>query len=377
VKVALVCDWFHPRIGGIELHLQDLALRLRAAGHDAVVITPTPGEDVVNGIRIVRVNAPLAPHFGFLATPGGVRAVGDALARERVDVAHCHVSIVSPAALGGAAEAVRRRIPAVVSFHSMVPQTRLLAAATARVLGTKRWPVRFAAVTGVIARQVEPIAPTGSMSILSNGMDTDFWRRSNPPRQETGTLELISVLRLNPKKLPVALPLMMGRLARVNRQIERVRLRIVGGGPQRRLMEVTIAKLGMRDRIELLGVRTREEIRSLLAESDIFVLPTRRESFGLAALEARCVGLPVVAMRASGVSEFIKHDESGLLADSHEEMANHVATLATDPERRRRIAEHNRAVGPGYDWSTVLADHVSIYRGAIALRDSVPAENAT
>src|SRR5437016_1100971 len=108
MKVALVCDWYHPRIGGIELHLQDLARQLVGAGHDVVVITPTPGSDSVDGVPVRRINAPRAPLFGFMHTPGGIRALGNALSAERVDVAHCHVSIVSPAALGGALEANRR-----------------------------------------------------------------------------------------------------------------------------------------------------------------------------------------------------------------------------------------------------------------------------
>ncbi|MGH7616898.1 MAG: glycosyltransferase, partial [Gemmatimonadaceae bacterium] len=92
MKVALVCDWFHPRVGGIELHLQDLAARLRRAGHNVVVITPTPGPPVVSGVRVIRVDAPRAPHFGFLMTPAGVRAVARAIAGERPDVVHAHVS---------------------------------------------------------------------------------------------------------------------------------------------------------------------------------------------------------------------------------------------------------------------------------------------
>src|SRR6185436_9960260 len=50
LKVALVCDWYHPRVGGIERHLQDLAGELVTAGHDVVVITPTPGDERVHGI---------------------------------------------------------------------------------------------------------------------------------------------------------------------------------------------------------------------------------------------------------------------------------------------------------------------------------------
>jgi hypothetical protein len=60
--------------------LQDLAANLTAAGHDVVVITPTPGEPIVNGIRVRRIRAPLAPVFGFLMTPAGIRAIGEAIA---------------------------------------------------------------------------------------------------------------------------------------------------------------------------------------------------------------------------------------------------------------------------------------------------------
>src|SRR3954467_4901442 len=116
MKIALVCDWLYPRVGGIERPLQDLSTRLAAEGNDVVVITPTPGADVVRGIPVRRVDAPRAPKFGFLMTPAGVRSVGALLDDERPDVAHCHVSIVSPAALGGAAHAVRAHLPTVLTF---------------------------------------------------------------------------------------------------------------------------------------------------------------------------------------------------------------------------------------------------------------------
>jgi glycosyltransferase involved in cell wall biosynthesis len=176
LKIGLVCDWYHPRVGGIELHLQDLAARLVAAGHEVVVITPTPGERLVNGILVDRIDAPRAPRLEFLYTPRGVRAIGEALDRHRVDVLHCHVSIVSPAALGGAAQAIRRRMPTVLTFHSIVPQTRLLARAVRLAIGTGSWPARFTAVSDRVARDVRPIAGAREVSLLPNGIDVSAWR---------------------------------------------------------------------------------------------------------------------------------------------------------------------------------------------------------
>src|SRR5215211_4933900 len=258
MKVALVCDWYHPRVGGIELHLQDLAHRLIDAGHDVVAITPTPGANVVDGVRVRRVDAPLAPHFSFLYTRAGVRALGSVMTDERVDVAHCHVSIISPAAFGGAAEANGRGIPLLLTFHSVVPQTRLLARVSRIVLGAERWCAKFSAVSERVARDVRPFARGQSMAILRNGIDVDFWR-VRPKRRASPTIELISVMRLNAKKRPLALVDMVRRVNALLPPSERVRLRIVGDGPQRALLEQATTRARLSTQIELLGHRTREE----------------------------------------------------------------------------------------------------------------------
>ena len=369
MKIALICDWYHPRVGGIELHLQNLATHLVAAGNDVVVITPTPGAALVDGIRVRRIHAPLAPVFGFLTTPAGVRAIGDALTEERVDVAHCHVSIVSPAALGGAHQALLRNVPTALTFHSVVPQTHLLARAVDVAFGTSRWRARFSAVSQRVARDVQPLAGGNEMTVIPNGIDVGFWRVPAVPHGDE--VRLISVMRLNPKKRPLVLVDVMCRLRSQFAHGPHISLRIVGDGPQRPALAAALARAGLGDRIELLGRRTREEIRALLAESDMFVLPTVRESFGLAALEARCAGLPVIAMAASGVSELIGHRREGMLAHSDAELAEHVGTLVRNVELRRDIARHNRNSVPPFDWSHVIAQHIALYGEAIALRNNV------
>ena len=334
------------------------------------MITPTPGEPVVNGTRVRRIEAPRAPVFGFLMTPAGIRAIGAVLAEERVDVAHCHVSIISPAALGGSAQASRRGIPTVLTFHSVVPRTDLLARAANVAFGVSQWNAKFSAVTDRVARDVRAIAGASTIHILPNGIDVDFWRgRATTPRDDT--IRLISVLRLNAKKRPMTLVPMMERLARLVASELRIQLRIVGDGPQRAKLERAIARSRLDDRIELVGRRTRDEIRSMLTESDLFVLPTVRESFGLAALEARCAGVPVVAMRASGVAEWITHGREGLLASSDADFANQVASLVTNRAQRAAIAQHNLTTEPSCGWPQVVEAHLALYREAIALRASV------
>ena len=385
MKIALVCDWYRPRIGGIEQHLEGLAQRLSGAGHDVVVVTPTRGAARVDGVRVRRIATPLAPVYGFLMTPAGIRAIGEALAEERVDVAHSHVSIVSPAAIGGAAEAERRGIPSVVTFHSIVPKTPWLAHAMRTTLNTDRWRARFTAVSERVAREVRPAAGALGVEILPNGIDAEFWRgepsdrfadRPTPPAARPSPrsrLELVSVMRLNAKKRPLALVDIMLELER-HLGAAAARLRVVGDGPQRDALQRAVDRARLGDRIELLGRCSRETIRDLLVGADAFVLPTIRESFGLAALEARCAGVPIVAMAQSGVAEVITHEREGLLGRTDAELAAHLARLAHDDELRSRIAQHNRTTTTAFDWPIVVEAHECVYRDAIALRASVRAE---
>lgn len=368
MRVALVTDWYHPRIGGIELHLRDLGARLSAAGHDVVVITPTPGPSDVDGLRVLRVEGRRAPHFGFLMTAAGVRALGDAIVNEQVDVAHCHVSIVSPAGFGGARESERRGVPTVVTFHSVVPRTQWLARAVRTTFGTHRWRARFSAVSARVARDVAAVARPHPVTLLPNGIDASFWRGASQFRDDR-TIRLVSVMRLNAKKRPLALVPMLCRVIDEVAPDRRVELAIIGDGPMRPRLERAIARAELSSHVELLGWQSRERIREEFARSDIFVLPTVRESFGLAALEAKCSGLPVVAMQASGVAELIVHGRDGMLAPSDSALARHVATLAKDSDLRRAIAENNAAADSPCDWPRTIDAHLALYREAIALRN--------
>jgi glycosyltransferase involved in cell wall biosynthesis len=291
-------------------------------------------------------------------------------------VAHAHVSIVSPAAIGGALEAERRAIPSVVTFHSVVPRTDLLARAMRATLRSDLWHARFTAVSGRVAREVQPAAGSQSISLLPNGIDAAFWR--SPPKitlsRRDDTFEMVSVMRLNPKKRPLALVEIVRRLGQQLGSGLPIRLRVVGDGPERDALARAVRRNGLGRHIELLGACSREEIRALLAAADVFLLPTIRESFGLAALEARCAGLPVVAMAQSGVAELVEHGREGLLGLSDSDLAMHLATLATNGALRGEIADHNQVASTPYDWPRVISAHESVYREAIALRANVRAE---
>lgn len=125
---------------------------------------------------------------------------------------------------------------------------------------------------------------------------------------------------------------------------------------------------GLSDVVDFLGWQDPRALRELLRSADVFLSTADRESFGIAALEARAVGVPVVAMKDSAVSDFIVHGESGLLASSDADFANAVLTLARDRSVLDSIRDHNRRERPRQGWQASLRAHAEIYERALSAR---------
>jgi glycosyltransferase involved in cell wall biosynthesis len=371
LRIALVCDWFLPRIGGLELHLRDLAEHLNAAGHTAEVITSTPGDSVVDGIRVHRIQARRLRRADVIWTRAGMQAVQHVVAHGRYDVVHSHFSVVSPVAYAGARAAQRAGIASVLTFHSMPPGPRFLLGLLGRALGLRRWQAIVSAVSTTAAEAVAPLVALRPILRLPNGIDPAHWRVAYGPK-DPNEVHLITVMRLKRKKRAAAL---IRAVAELGKRVpdHTFWLRIIGDGPERAKLERLARKLGLQENVFFLGYRTREQIRDLFADADIFVMPSRMESFGLAALEARTAGLPVVAMAETGVADFIHEEREGLLATSDEHLVEQLTRLARDTELRERIAENNRDRLPPVAWQGVIARHVRLYRESIAMR--MPAES--
>ncbi len=361
MRVALVCDWFLPRMGGIELQLRDLALALRAAGTDARVVTTTRGDAFVDGVPVHRIEVPLAPIAGFAFAPGLSSALSRVIRDEGIDVVHAHASVVSPVAYAAVAAGVRADLPTVLTFHSMLHQSSLLLGASDAVLGWSR-RVLLTAVSSVVAAQAVRWMPGASVGVLPNAVDAAFWRRGthSPP---TAPIHFVSAMRMSRKKRPLRLIRAFAETVRFVAGAPPLRLTIAGDGPDRVAVGRVAAELGVGALVDLPGHLSREELRALYARAHAFVLPSERESFGIAALEARTAGLPVIAMLASGARDFIAPGVNGLLARDDAELSRFMARMALEEPARRFMSSRNRAE-TSYDWSDAVTLHLRAYEAA-------------
>lgn len=372
MRVALVCDWFLPRQGGIELHLRDLALALRARGVDARVITTTRGEDVVDGVPVHRVPAALAPGAGFAFTPRAMARLGEVIRREGFDVVHAHASVISPVAYAGALAGARAGAASLVTFHSMLHRSSFLLGASEALFTWARGRILLSAVSSVVAAQAAQWIPGAAVCVLPNGIDVPWWRAGSLAHPRGDEIVFVTAMRLSRKKRPERLVRAFASAVRFTGGSPRMRLIIAGDGPDRRALRRLADALDIGTMVELPGHMDRDSLRDLYHRTHAFVLPSERESFGIAALEARAAGLPVIAMLAGGARDFIVRGVDGLLVRDEPELARAISRLAIETPFREYMAAHNRAVPPAYDWPDVADLHLRYYGEAAALRDRAP-----
>ncbi|MCU0311503.1 MAG: glycosyltransferase [Acidimicrobiales bacterium] len=372
LRVGIVSDCYVPRLGGIEMQAHDLARNLTAAGHEVVVVTPTAGPDVVDGVRVRRMDVPLLP-FDVPFLPSTFRLATDLLVEERVDVAHFHGGLASPMAYLAARRAQAIGIPTVITVHCMWSYAAPAFAGLDRLAHWSQWPVVLSAVSDVAAEPIRRIAGPGRpVVVLPNGIDDEAWR-VEPVERDPTTVTLVSVMRLAPRKRPLQMLRMVGRVHAALPPGRRLRVIVIGDGPERPQLEKYLRTNGLSEVVDLIGRRTREEIRGYFARSDVFVAPANLESFGIAALEARCAGLPVVAKARTGIREFVTHEKEGLLARDDAEMVRELIRIVVDDDLRRTITTHNRSEASPVDWSVVVGRNVASYRAAIELMARRPA----
>jgi N-acetyl-alpha-D-glucosaminyl L-malate synthase BshA len=171
------------------------------------------------------------------------------------------------------------------------------------------------------------------IEVIPNFVDTE--RFAPGPRKDGGPPRLIHVSNFRPVKRIDSLISIFEIIARRSD----ARLVLVGDGPELGPAERRLRELGLRDRAELHGHR--HDLPPLLCDSDVFLLPSQTESFGVAALEAMACGVPVVASEVGGLPEVVTNGETGYLCPvgDIERFAEHTLSLLDDPTRRHAMGQ--------------------------------------
>ncbi len=185
-----------------------------------------------------------------------------------------------------------------------------------------------------------PVERWNRLHIVHCGVDPDEYRM----RRHVGRgSRLLFTGRLSEMK---GIPILLEAVARLLDSWPELILDLAGDGPDRSVIEMQIRRLGIANHVRVLGYRSSEQVRDLLHDADVFVLPSFAEGVPVVLMEAMASGVPVIATRIAGIPELVEDGVCGLLtppgdADS---LLAAIERLLADGALRERFAHAGRAV---------------------------------
>ncbi len=140
------------------------------------------------------------------------------------------------------------------------------------------------------------------------------------------------------------------------------RLVLVGDGPERQNMELLTRDLNLEDKVLFLGVQ--EDIRDILCISDLFVLTSESESFGLVLLEAMAMGCPIVASNTGGIPEVVRDGVEGKLCPVNDvdAFAKAISHILTNPELHKKYVANALQRVKSFDTTQIIPKYEALYR---------------
>jgi len=351
VNIGIVC---YASVGGSGIVATELAKSLAERGHEVHLLSTEPPfrySEYQPGLSFHRVHTPAYPLF---REPQYVLSLASSIvhvAREcALDVIHAHYAVPH-----ATAAYLARQILDSTTDGAVPRVVTTLHGTDITLVGSDRSYSETVAFSieqsdGVTAVSQSLRADTyralkvkRDIRVIPNFLDCHRYRRQPWPEVRARYCRedekvVVHMSNFRPVKRVEAVVEVFARIAsRV-----RARLLLVGDGPDLVKARDRARSLAIEDRVEVLGEQ--DQVVPLLSVSDLFLLPSVQESFGLAALEAMACEVPVVASRVGGLSEVIEHGRTGFLHDLEDldGMADSGVALLTNPELHAAIAAQGR-----------------------------------
>jgi N-acetyl-alpha-D-glucosaminyl L-malate synthase BshA len=373
MKIGITC---YPTYGGSGVVATELGLELAHRGHDVHFISyaqPIRLTEPQPHIHYHEVEVSRYPLFDYppydLALATRMAEVAELY---ELDLLHVHYAIPhSVSALLArqmlAAGPSRRKLPFVTTLHgtditlvgldrSYLPITRYSIEESDGVTSISQY---------LREKTLKEFDIKNHIEVVYNFVNCDVYVRDEEAakrREEYASPDeriLVHLSNFRPVK----------RITDVVEIFDRVRkkvpskLLLIGDGPDRSKAEWLAVQKGIHDHVIFLGKQDR--VQEKLAISDVMLLPSELESFGLAALEAAACKVVPIATRVGGIPEVIEHGKSGYLADvgDVDTMAQYAIDLLSDEDRLKEMAQQSRAMAQArFCASKIIPQYEAFYR---------------
>jgi len=385
MKICMLTWEFPPRIvGGIARHCYGLAKALAQYGHEVHVITldfpGTPSYEEMDGLRVYRTAVELG-HPSFITW---VLLFNHFMEKKAANVSHLvkfdlvHIHDWLTAQVGISLKHHLRK-PMVLTVHSTEHGRSGLNNPDSYTIDGIEWWATYEASRVIVTSEFMKREvcghfrlPQGKVEVIPNAIEVTKFSISvdrESVRLRYGVRHneklVLSVGRLVPQKgieyFIQAIPLIVGKHPDT-------KFIIVGDGWMRNHLEELSRSTGCRQRIRFTGFIPDSELRELMMSSDVLVVPSVYEPFGIVALEGMAAGVPVVASQVGGLAEIIEHDRTGVFVypRSPESIAWGVDYVLSNPDHSKWLArnawENVRRV---YSWEAAAKRTIKIYEEVV------------
>lgn len=361
----------YPTYGGSGIVGSELGRELAERGHNVHFISsflPTRVTELSERVHFHEVEMmsyPLFEHQPYdLALATKMATVARA---EKLDLLHVHYAIPHSISAILARESIKQKryVPVITTLHGT---DITLVGADRSYLPITRYGLQqsdgVTAVSKFLQKATIETFDFDDVEVIPNFICPCHYKRltDSPLRAElapNGERLLTHVSNFRPVKRPADCIEIM---AKVRERFPKTRLVMVGDGPERGAVTYLAEKLGVADDVLFVGKQGR--IADYLGVSDVFLLPSELESFGLAALEALACEVPVIATRIGGVPEVVTDGESGFLSEvgDTDKMAEDTLRLLEDEDLRRAFGEKGReSAVQRYGSDKIIPQYIAFY----------------
>lgn len=373
----------YPTYGGSGIVGSELGRDLASRGHNVHFISsvlPTRVTELnerVHFHEVEMMSYPLFEHQPYdLALATKMATVARA---EKLDLLHVHYAIPHSISAILARESIKekRYVPVITTLHGT---DITLVGADRSYLPITRYGLQqsdgVTAVSRFLKKATIETFDFDEVEVIPNFICPQHYVRTPdaPLRGElapNGETLLVHVSNFRPVKRPADC---VGILAKAREQGENVRLVMVGDGPELSAVKHLAKTLGVLD--DTIFVGKKSNIADYLGVSDIFLLPSELESFGLAALEAQACELPVIATRIGGIPEVVAEGETGFLSDVGDvtKMAADTIRLVKDAEMRLAFGQRGRELAvERYSTEKIIPQYIAFYESVLNRSKAVAA----
>ncbi len=371
MRIAMVGDEFYPAIGGAPTYTMGLGMALARLGAEPILFTHAhPGqaeEEEFGGLTVKRLKGFVIPRFDRAISASLAKHLHECIKFSGFDVVHGQ-DIYSPMALQSIYSARRRRIPSVLTCHSIHKTTGLWQLIYRPLVHMMCRANRMIVVSNATREFCRALGvPDHKMEVISNGVDLSKFNSAVDGSQMRIRLGLkseplvVSAIRLVRRK---GAHYLVTAFLRVRKDIPDAKLAIAGKGPEAANLRARIRELGMEDSIFMLGTLPHEQVAELMAAANVFVLPSIVESSPFTLLEAMAVGVPVICPKAGGVSEIIEDGINGLMVPPADvnALANTIVHILNDRRLAKRLRRSGlKTVREKFSWERTARRTLELY----------------